>query len=178
MAFFDPVDPSTESLLWPGRVGFCIVATGGVTRRRTFGSVCIGRNRSHEAGVTRGFRPNSAVRLRRTAPPRDDRIPGERSSRRPRAGDAFATPAITPSVRRSRSLRSGRRPPPASIRRPRRRRRALSPRDCSAQEALARRLWWRRAQDRRCSTGRAGVRAIARRESPPDPYGRRAPRAA
>jgi hypothetical protein len=26
MAFFDPVDPSTESLLWPGRVGFCIVA--------------------------------------------------------------------------------------------------------------------------------------------------------
>jgi hypothetical protein len=26
MAFIDPVDPSTESLLWPGRVGFCIVA--------------------------------------------------------------------------------------------------------------------------------------------------------
>ena len=26
MAFFDPVDPSTESLLWPGRVGFRIVA--------------------------------------------------------------------------------------------------------------------------------------------------------
>ncbi len=58
--------------------------------------------------------------------------------------------------------------PPASVRRPRRRRRALSPRDCSAQEALARRPWWRRAQDRRCSTGRAGVRAIARREAPAD----------
>ncbi|MGB0098433.1 MAG: hypothetical protein WBP81_38575 [Solirubrobacteraceae bacterium] len=29
MAFFDPVDPSTESLLWPGRVGFCIVAAAG-----------------------------------------------------------------------------------------------------------------------------------------------------
>jgi hypothetical protein len=27
MAFFDPVDPSTESLLWPVRVGFCLVAT-------------------------------------------------------------------------------------------------------------------------------------------------------
>ena len=26
IAFFDPVDPSTESLLWPGRVGFCLVA--------------------------------------------------------------------------------------------------------------------------------------------------------
>ncbi len=26
MAFFDPVDPSTESSLWPVRVGFCIVA--------------------------------------------------------------------------------------------------------------------------------------------------------
>ena len=26
MAFFDPVDPSTESLMWPGRVGFCLVA--------------------------------------------------------------------------------------------------------------------------------------------------------
>ena len=31
MAFFDPVDPSTESLLWPGRVGFCIVAHGAVS---------------------------------------------------------------------------------------------------------------------------------------------------
>ena len=30
MAFFDPVDPSTESLLWPGRVGFCIVAHAGL----------------------------------------------------------------------------------------------------------------------------------------------------
>ena len=28
--------------------------------------------------------------------------------------------------------------------------------DCSAHEALTRHLWWRRAQDRRCSTGRAG----------------------
>jgi hypothetical protein len=53
-------------------------------------------------------------------------------------------------------------------------RRAIAP----LREALARRLWWPRAQDRRCTTGRAGVRAIARRESPPDPYGRRAPRAA
>jgi hypothetical protein len=33
MAFFDPVDPSTESLLWPGRVGFCIVAIGAVLTR-------------------------------------------------------------------------------------------------------------------------------------------------
>ena len=24
MAFFDPVDLSTESLLWPGRLGFCL----------------------------------------------------------------------------------------------------------------------------------------------------------
>lgn len=31
MAFFDPVDPSTESLLWPGRVGFCIVADAAAT---------------------------------------------------------------------------------------------------------------------------------------------------
>ena len=30
MAFFDPVDPSTESVVWPGRVGFCIVADGGL----------------------------------------------------------------------------------------------------------------------------------------------------
>ena len=30
MAFFDPVDPSTESLLWLGRVGFCIVADAGL----------------------------------------------------------------------------------------------------------------------------------------------------
>ena len=30
MAFFDPVDPSTESLLWPGCVGFCIVADTGL----------------------------------------------------------------------------------------------------------------------------------------------------
>ena len=30
MAFFDPVDPSTESLLWPGRVGFCIVAAAAL----------------------------------------------------------------------------------------------------------------------------------------------------
>jgi len=64
-----------------------------------------------------------------------------------------------------------------ALRRPRRRRRALSPRDCSAQEALARRLWWRRAQDRRRGTGRAVARAIARREPPADPYGRRARRA-
>jgi hypothetical protein len=28
--------------------------------------------------------------------------------------------------------------------------------DCSAHEALTRHLWWRRTQDRRCSTGRAG----------------------
>ena len=27
MAFLDPVDPSTEGLLWPGCVGFCIIAT-------------------------------------------------------------------------------------------------------------------------------------------------------
>ena len=30
MVFFDPVDPSTESLVWPGRVGFCIVAEGAL----------------------------------------------------------------------------------------------------------------------------------------------------
>ena len=33
MAFFDPVDPSTESLLWPGRVGFCIVAGAALSAR-------------------------------------------------------------------------------------------------------------------------------------------------
>jgi len=33
MAFFDPVDPSTESLLWPGRVGFCIAAARGASDR-------------------------------------------------------------------------------------------------------------------------------------------------
>ena len=31
MAFFDPLDPSTESLLWSGRVGFCIVANWAVS---------------------------------------------------------------------------------------------------------------------------------------------------
>jgi hypothetical protein len=30
MAFVDPVDPSTESSLWPGRVGLFIVAHGGL----------------------------------------------------------------------------------------------------------------------------------------------------
>jgi hypothetical protein len=33
MAFFDPVDPSTESLLWPSRVGFCFVAGGELSHR-------------------------------------------------------------------------------------------------------------------------------------------------
>jgi hypothetical protein len=33
MAFFDPVDPSTESSLWPVRVGFCIVASAAVWLR-------------------------------------------------------------------------------------------------------------------------------------------------
>ena len=31
MAFFDPVDLSTESLLWPGRLGFCFVARAATT---------------------------------------------------------------------------------------------------------------------------------------------------
>ena len=51
------------------------------------------RTRSASARRSRS-RPTSAGRLRRTAPPGHDRIPGERSSLRPRAGDAFATKAI------------------------------------------------------------------------------------
>ena len=43
MAFFDPVDPSTESLLWPGRVGFCIVADRAVIDRFCIGPRLIGR---------------------------------------------------------------------------------------------------------------------------------------
>ena len=75
----------------------------------------------------------AALRL----PKRNRHEPGNRAS---------ALPRLRSRRRRGAHDRFGRDGdlPPASIRRPRRRRRALSPRDCSAQEALARRLWWRR----------------------------------
>jgi hypothetical protein len=57
MAFFDPVDPSTESLLWPGRVGFCIVAELVARRRLLLFGSAVTEQKREGGGQSRQRRP-------------------------------------------------------------------------------------------------------------------------
>ena len=75
MVFFDPVDPSTEGLLWPGGVGFCIVASGELSRGLPVGGLADAERQSvRELGhmpvrlggnTGRGVTCRRAVRRRR-----------------------------------------------------------------------------------------------------------------
>jgi hypothetical protein len=66
MAFFDPVDPSTESLLWPGRVGFCIVAQRAVMARLLLWEL-VGQ-KGNSLGVHSCLATRLSLRGSRTAP--------------------------------------------------------------------------------------------------------------